>query len=104
MASSIEANRMNRSTAGRLPRGASLEALSGVAGGAGCADIAAEARALAERVREGRFYVVGKDQSECVKFTLLNVLIGQFVREHLARNDDPRPCTEALLAQPGKEG
>jgi GTP-binding protein EngB required for normal cell division len=55
---------------GRLPE------LVALARGAGATDVLAEAQALAERVREGRFHVAVVGQFKRGKSTLINALVG----------------------------
>jgi predicted GTPase len=59
--------------------GEPLERLAAVADALGAERIAAEARELAERVAEGRFYVACVGQFKRGKSTLLNALVGERV-------------------------
>lgn len=54
-----------------------IEALQSLARDAGAAELAAQARALAERMREGLFYVACLGQFKRGKSTLLNALLGE---------------------------
>jgi GTPase SAR1 family protein len=54
-----------------------LGALAEIARRAGAHEIAREAEALAERAREGRFYIVCVGQFKRGKSALVNALIGQ---------------------------
>ncbi len=56
---------------------AALGTLRGLATGAGSPEIAADAEVLAERVREGRFYVAVLGQFKRGKSTLINALLGE---------------------------
>ncbi len=56
-----------------------LHALAGLALEAGAEDVAADAAALAERVREGRFHVAVVGQFKRGKSTLVNALVGDAV-------------------------
>lgn len=57
--------------------GEPLERLAGIAAALGAERIAVEARELAERVAEGRFYVACVGQFKRGKSTLLNALVGE---------------------------
>jgi len=59
--------------------GSRLEAMAHLAVEADAAHLAAEAEALSERVREGRFYVACVGQFKRGKSTLLNALVGEQV-------------------------
>ena len=61
------------------PRLATLTTLAGLADELGAPALAAEAHALAERLDEGRFYVVCVGQFKRGKSTLLNALVGELV-------------------------
>ena len=61
----------------RLEWGSELQRLGELAHQAGAADVAADARLLAERLVEGRFYVACVGQFKRGKSTLLNGLVGE---------------------------
>jgi GTP-binding protein EngB required for normal cell division len=63
----------------RLAPGSPLQRLAALADEAGASHIAAEAIALAERIRGGRFYVACMGQFKRGKSTLLNALVGEAV-------------------------
>src|SRR5436309_11826074 len=56
--------------------GFELSRLDELAGEAGASDVAEEARSLAQRIAEGRFYVACVGQFKRGKSTLLNALVG----------------------------
>lgn len=62
-----------------VERGGDLQRLARVAREVGLASLAAEAERVAERVAEGRFYVVCVGQFKRGKSTLLNALVGDAV-------------------------
>jgi GTP-binding protein EngB required for normal cell division len=72
-------NLENRRSVQVLPGEAVLERLAELANDFGAEHVAAAARAIAERVSEGLFYVACVGQSKRGKSTLLNALIGEAV-------------------------
>jgi ribosome biogenesis GTPase A len=57
--------------------GSRLEALEQLAAAAGAEHLAADVRALSERIRDGRFYVTCVGQFKRGKSTLLNAIVGE---------------------------
>jgi GTP-binding protein EngB required for normal cell division len=77
LASSPEENRLG--SRGVFPRELALLRLAEWAGELGADQVAADARSLAERVSEGRFYVACVGQFKRGKSSVLNALVGQSV-------------------------